>query len=341
MRIAENLTAFLDSPDSYDCINLSVDGSLESDLSFKNLERKIEEILDLDKHICLELFLNIHADDFLFTSNLAFSVRRRSLEVLLEKIAFIPENKISHIILYRGPIDFSNEIKQNAQLSDEFDHWKANLPGSKPCQDHLLNIFSSKLISDFFHSLATILPDHIKGLLLFSLPQDLGVSKISELTSEETFPHLTVGIKHPPFFMEGVCWGLGDGLHTLSFSPSHSLSESQVKTAVILPFFGFCDYQKFEAICSALKKRGIAFKVIEENLLNEKWFDIDNIIFDYEAASFDGKRMVDGFIAAGGTAYVFDESRSYERENVTAEYGYLSFSSFINENSTESTLNKT
>jgi hypothetical protein len=81
-----------------------------------------------------------------------------------------------------------------------------------------------------------------------------------------------------------------------------------VKTAVMLPFLGNCNYTKFEEICCALEKKSIPYKIIEENLINEKWFDIDNILFDQENISFDGKRMLDGFIAAGGKIYPFESS---------------------------------
>ncbi|MCH9621501.1 MAG: hypothetical protein S4CHLAM20_09220 [Chlamydiia bacterium] len=328
MRIAENLTACLQSLNSYDCINLSLDGSPSSNLSFPDLDHKIEEILNLDKKICLELFLNLQTESFSFYNPLEFSIRKRSLEVLLERISNIPEEKISHIILYRGSIDFSNHIKRNVQLNEEYLLWKKDLLENDIDEEHLLHIYSSKLISDFFHSLAAILPDHIKAALLLSLPQELGVAKTSELISEETFSHIDIGIKNPPFFHEGISWGQGSGFHSLSFTPQNSLAEDEVKTAVILPFFGNCNYKRFEKICDKLKKRNIPFKVIEENLLNEKWFDIDVIIFDHDSTSFDGKRMVDGFIAAGGKAFVFDDEKTYERENVTSEYGYLNFESF-------------
>jgi hypothetical protein len=328
MRIAENLIAFNQSPESYDCINLSLDASPTNDLTFPHLAEKIEEILGTEKSICIELFLDLQSDSFSFTNPLEFSIRKRSLEALLEKIKEIPEEKISHIILYRGSIDFSNQIKQNSQLSSEFSLWKNELLENTIDEEHLLHIYSSKLISDFFHSLAAILPDHIKGSLLLTLPSNLEIGKIAELTSEETFSHLEIGIKSPQFFMEGICWGQGSGIHTLSFTPTTPLPEEQIQTAVILPFFGHCNYPRFSKICNHLIEKNIPFKIIEENLLNEKWFDIDQIIFDYESSTFDGKRMVDGFIAAGGKAFVFDSTKSYERENVTADFGYLNFDAF-------------
>lgn len=331
MHIADNINSYRIDPESYNCINISVDGSPVSDLSFPDLENKIQEVLDLDQNVCLELFLDLHAHDFTFTNPLAFAIRKRSLEALLQRICFIPENKIERIILYRGSFDFSNEIAHNATLSEEYKKWKSELLENTIDEEHLLHVFSSQLLSNFFHSLATILPDHIKGTLLFTLPPHLSVAKTAELISEETFAHLEVGVKNAPFYIEGIAWGQGNGSHTLSYKPMTTLKEEDVKVAVILPFFGKCDYDRFEKICCYLTENGIAYKVIEENLLNEKWFDIDKIIFDYDASSFDGKRMVDGFVAAGGMAYVFDENVSFDRENVAYEYGYLGFDAFYKE----------
>jgi hypothetical protein len=307
MRIAENFNAFNESPTSYDCINIAIDGSPSSDLEFFGLEKSIQEVLNLDKKVCIELFLDLNSFNFSFYNEIEFAIRKRSLEVLVEKLSFVPEEKISHIIVYRGSIDFSSFIKKNALATLEYEKWKENF--SKIEEDHLLQLFSAKLLSSFFHSLCSVLPDHIKGAVLLTMPYLLENAKIAELISEETFSHLEIGIKNPNFFVNGICWGNGSGKHHLSFTPaSFRYKEEDVKTAVILPFLGNCKYSEFERVCKNLEEKSIAYKIIEENLTNEKWFDIDNILFDQENISFDGKRMLDGFVAAGGKIYPFAES---------------------------------
>jgi hypothetical protein len=329
MRCAENIRAFRESPSSYDCINITVDGAPSSDLSFSDLTEQIEEVLSLNTNICIELFLDLFSEEFSFANPLEFSIRKRALEVLLEKLETIPEEKISHLIFYRGPIDFSNHIKRNLQTNEEYELWKSDLVEYNIDEEHLLHLYSAAILSNFFHSLGSILPDHIKGTLLFTLPQFLETGKTAELLSEETFSHLEIGIKNPKYFIEGISWGEGSGFHHLSYLPiKNSIPEDDVKTAVILPFIGLCDYKKFEEICTLLARQDIPFKVIEENLMNEKWFDIDHILFDHEALSFDGKRMVDGFIAAGGKGYTFKSSGTCYRENVTAEEGYLDLEAY-------------
>lgn len=303
MRIAENIKAYKENPDSYDAINIVVDGSPSADLSFNGLESKIEEALQYEKQICIELFLDLFDEHFSFADPLQFSIRKKALEALLE---CIPEEKVEHIILFRGPIDFTSHIKRNAQVEEDYELWKKDLESFQIEEEHLLHLYSAKLLSDFFHSLCSILPDHIKGALLFSIPAFLEMGKVAELLSEEIFSHLEVGIKNPKFFMEGICWGNGAGTHHLSYRPAKiTYSEDEVKTAVVLPLLGDCNYKRFEKMCLHLIEQNIPFKIIEENLLNEKWFQIDTIYFDEEATSFDGMRMVDGFIAAGGEALPF------------------------------------
>ncbi|MCH9617497.1 MAG: hypothetical protein SP4CHLAM5_09240 [Chlamydiia bacterium] len=329
MRCAENIKAFKESPSSYDCINITIDGSPSSDLCFKSLSEQIEEVLTLNVNICIELFLDLLTDEFSFANPLEFAIRKRALEVALEHMENIPKDKISHIIFYRGSIDFSNQIKRNLQTNEEYELWKSDLVEYKVDEEHLLHLYSATLLSNFFHSLGSILPDHIKGTLLFTLPKFLEFAKTAELLSEETFSHLEIGIKNPKYFIEGISWGEGAAFHHLSYLPiKNTISEDDVKTAVILPFLGLCDYKKFEEICTLLTAQNIPFKIIEENLMNEKWFDIDHILFDHEALSFDGKRMVDGFIAAGGKGYTFTSSGTHYRENVTAEEGFLDLEAF-------------
>ncbi|MCH9811447.1 hypothetical protein K0U07_01635 [bacterium] len=308
MRIAENLKAYSETPDAYDAINIVVDGSPKADLTFPGLNAKLEEVLALEKKVCLELFLDLFDKSFSFADPLQFSIRKKALEELLN---CIPEEAIHHIILFRGPLDFTSHIKKNAQVEEEYELWKQELESYQIEEEHLLHLFSAKLLSDFFHSLCSILPDSIKGVLLFSIPSFLEIGKVAELLSEETFSHLEVGIKNPKYFLEGICWGNGAGLHHLSYRPSHiTYTEEEVKTAVVLPLLGDCDYKCFEKMCHSLIEKKIPFKIIEENLLNEKWFQIDTIYYDEERTSFDGKRMIDGFIAAGGTALPFSTRTS-------------------------------
>ena len=153
-----------------------------------------------------------------------------------------------------------------------------------------------------------------------------------ELISEETFSHLDIGIKYPKFFHEGICWGKGPARHTLSYSGETSkIMEEDVKTAIVLPFIGSCNYSRFEEIVNFLSEKGVIFKIIEENLINEKWYGIDNLIFDHEALSFDGGRMIDGFIAAGGKAYTFQNTGIQNRENVTIDEGFFPLELFLSE----------
>lgn len=329
MRIAENINSFKEDPGSYDCINIVVDGSPSSDLSFKDLKEQVEQVLSFDRKVCLELFLDLHTEIFSFFNELEFAVRKRSLEVLLEKIEeLVPEDKIHHIILYRGSTDFSNYIKRHAQTTEEYIMWKEGLLENSMEEEHLLHLFSCTLLSNFFHSLGAILPDHIKGALLFYLPAGLEIGKVAELVSEETFAHLEIGIRHPKFFHDGIALDSGPALHTLSYKPTLAFTEDKVKTAIILPFLGQCNYKRFEEICTCLLEKDIPFKIIEENLMNEKWFDIDHILFDNESTSFDGKRMLDGFIAAGGKAYSFT-SEEEERENVCSADGFMKLENFF------------
>lgn len=321
MRIAENITAYRNFPSCYDCINIVVDGSPNSDLTFPELEKQIEEIRLLEKDFCIEIFFDLHAEGFSFLNPLDFSIRKRALEVLIEKL---PEENIHHIILYRGPIDFCNQIKSHAATKEAYEAWKIDFTNTPIDEEHLLHLYSATLLSNFFHSFIVALPDHIKGALLFTLPAFLETAKVCELISEETFSHLDIGIKYPKFFHEGICWGKGSARHTLSYTGENSkVCEEEVKTAIVLPFIGSCNYIKFEEIVNYLIEKSVPFKVIEENLINEKWHGIDNLIFDYEALSFDGGRMIDGFIAAGGKAYTFQNSGILQRENVTMNEGFL------------------
>jgi hypothetical protein len=299
MRVAETLDVYKKNPNAYDCLTIFVDCSPSSNLDFSI----IDEVALLNIPFWVECFFDIETETFSFFNEFEWAIRKRALEVLLEKITPLPEEKISHILLYKGTIDFSNHIKRHQQTSQEYDEWKDLLPENNLEEEHLLHLYSSSLLSTFFHSLASIFPDSMKGALVFFLPPSLECGKIVELISQETFSHLEIGINEPTFFIEGICWGRGSGRFNLSSTGELSkYKEDEVKTACVLPFLGRTDYKKFEQLCQNLIKNNTPFKIIEENLMNEKWFGIDILYYDPETISFDGKRMIEGFIAANGIA---------------------------------------
>lgn len=299
--------------DSSDSVIIPVDGSPSSDLSFANVIPLVEKAIASEKKVCLELFLDLYEDNFSFHDELSYSVRKKSIEALFTTLKAIPIETFSHIILYRGSLDFSHQIQSNAQTKIQFTEW-VNLVNADIELDHLHHLFSANLLSTFLHSLGTLLPESIKPVALFSLPQFLPVGKCAEILSEETFPHIEVGLKNPKYFIEGVCWGDGCGSSRLICKNLASIiTEDDVKTAVILPFIGKVDYTRFEQVCIQLQQSNTPYKIIEENLLNEKWHEIDTIIFDQQNTTFDGNRMVNGFIAAGGEAidfleYIYEDS---------------------------------
>ena len=312
MRIAENFNTYLNNPSYYDCVNIPVDGSPESDLFFEGLESKVQKVLKKDKKVCIEVFLDLHDQAFSFYNDFEISTRRRSLEVLLEIIEKFPKQAIEHIILYRGSLDFSNFIQNNVEANNHYFSWKKDLLENTIDEEHLLHLFSTQLLSEFFHSISSIFPDHINRALIFNTPPNLEFGKTAELISSETFSHLHIGIRNPKFFVEGISWGSENGSINLLSQEKTKSPPVDVKTAVVLPFLGLCNYNRFEQVCNLLNKNNIPFKIIEENLINDKWFNIDHILFDHETISYDGRRMLEGFLSAGGKIYSFESKKCYE-----------------------------
>lgn len=242
------------------------------------------------------------------------------------------------VILYRGDANFYNHFAWNEEHKELFlekvtdlfrkqelscvieesgDDWALALSEDKSFQ-----LFAADVFAQYFQRLVSYLPDELLAFTLFDVSEQLSHAFLAQLLSRDRFAHILLGLKKAKIpaghlnWEEGACLGgwVGQG------SPYFS-AVSELHLGVCLPsdeLFSELVYQQMDGLFEELVARQIAYRIIPENLLTEAWDGIDHIIVISSAVSYQGKRQLQGFCAAGGkVVYIglpleFSEEMAFE-----------------------------
>lgn len=262
---------------------VEVDLSLSSRLQFEPVEG--ERILWR-----FNFGLNRHLQKF--RDELAFQSYRLGVGHFLETLH---DDRSKAFLLYDGPIDFVDEFYRSEVDMVDFSEWLraeyrsvANFRErtgfevasfdeldrkemiEDPMGRQLMRLFALETLSDYLHRLSALLPDEVLACVRFDCSGVESEAMIAQLLSKERFSHL------------------------------HILGREQIESpkGICLPpdeWMGLEVYSKIDELLGANELR-----IIPEGLLNESWQCLDEVIVIPEALTKMGKRMVEGFTAAGG-----------------------------------------
>lgn len=132
-------------------------------------------------------------------------------------------------------------------------------------------VSAADAFADYLHRLASFLPDEIKPYCLLDKPQS---AKEAQLASKARFWHLHL-----------------------------SLEEECAPIGILLPTDEQCTSEVLAKFDQMLKL--YPGRIIPETHLTELWNGLDTLVVIEEALSVQGKRKVQGFIAAGGCVEKF------------------------------------
>lgn len=139
-------------------------------------------------------------------------------------------------------------------------------------------LFAAQLMSEYLHRLASALPEEAIPTLLLTINETQDFGEMVIRLCRRRFEHFQ-----------------------LKFTDRVIPVEGEARVAVALPSDEMYDPAHFNALFSSLE----GFICIPEELLNEHWDGLDQIIVDPDLMSDTGRRMLLGFEAAGGEALKF------------------------------------
>jgi hypothetical protein len=242
------------------------------------------------------------------------------------------------VVLYRGDINFANKFLWNEEHREYFiekvsasekkefftslatqENWVELLKEEKT-----FTLFAADIFAQYFQRLVSYLPDTAMAFALFDASEATSASFVAQLFSKERFQHILLGLKKSPIpaghlnWEEGACFGGWIGINPPYFS-----TVSEVSLGICLPseeVFSDEVSEELNELFEECSRFQLAFRIIPESQLTEAWDGIDDIIVISSTVSYQGKRRLQGFCAAGGRVVCLGESLQLPSEISYEEY---------------------
>ena len=229
------------------------------------------------------------------------------------------ETHTSSVSLYEGKVDFSQDFMWSREQTENFQLWLQDRFETIEClnqelgmqvnsfsevlpkqfQETILPVFCRDVVAEYFFLLTHRMPDAMP------LSVELDASSASpllqvQLLNREIFGRIELKIKGSLLFSHGLC-----------------------QSAICLPSIKKCrpsDYEKMEVVLDYLLENKIPFKVIPEEKLITEWDGLDYIFYNPSALTYQGKRKLQGFCAAGGTVISVKDKMGFAQESLLEEW---------------------
>lgn len=321
-------------PSGFNAVKVSIDGGVKSDLVWKDAIEAANEYIDQGFKIFWELDLGIFSGlRHPLTQTSQYLSLKLSVEHFRDTVWKEFDKDTVGVSLYRGTLDFSKdylwdeEQEQNLRgwLEDHFvdvdqlnkellsnydsflavNHESLSEVGTGKM---LLQIYCRDAAAEYIDLFVNQLPEELKSYLLFDT-SDIGDSvHLENLLSKEHFTQVSLVLRCASQKQAWRSIGTDDGFIGRSFPLFENSSMSNI--ALCLPsltFFKPSDYQELRTVFEKLIAKEINYRVIPEGMLTTEWEGLDYLIVAEKYLSLQGKRMLMGFCAAGGTVVCTDQ----------------------------------
>lgn len=312
-------------PSGFDTVIISLDGRFQADLDWKKgreqAQKAVEKGYSLMWNMQLGLFDELAQP---LTNQTQFLALTLSLEYFRDSLWKEFKDQTIGITLIRGNVDFSLGFPWNSHQEQNLKEWLKEIqeiPGFERHDissldlfqlqhhqegQHLIRLFCRDVAIEYLALLATRLPDSLPAYLYLDATSLAG-SYISEiqLLNPERFDRLYLALKGHRLPFEALGWEVPSAYGYSGDSSIELPLLSPVSIGVCIPsmtFYHSAHYQELEFGLNALHKRSIPFKLISESQLTSKWDGLDYLLYTPSGLTTQGKRMLQGFCAAGGMA---------------------------------------
>lgn len=276
-------------PADVNTISLSLDGTLSSNLEWKNQEILAQEYIDRGYVILWNLELGLFNR---LKHSLANQTQFLSLILSLEHFRdtlwkkFQP--KTLGLCIYKGSVDFSSQIHWDEALQNNFSQWKKEKSEEGfAFADALLNkIFARDAVAEYLNLLANRMPDELQLFIQLEIEASDDLALEAQLTHRERFDrcHLLISNSRLP---------------TLFIN-------HEAKVGVCLPSYNKISlkiHAELNSILDELLRSKKPFRIIPDVFLMSEWDGLDELVVFSESMSSQNKRVLQGFCAAGGTVF--------------------------------------
>lgn len=305
-------------PLGFNAITIELDGRVHSDLNWKTARIIAQQAIENGYNLMWNMQMGLFND---LTQPLTNQTQFLSLTLALEHFrdSLWKEFKTQTIglTLFRGPAEFSKGFRWDDNQKQNLQQWfqeidfphLATLNYSQLMQGEekqLINLYCRNVTIEYLLLLTAPIPDSLPVYLFldcFSLPRSFADEM--QILNPERFDHLQLALKGHQLPFNVMGWE-NPTLQGYSGNSLQDLPPMQTTTVgICLPLMHFYQrqpYQDLEIGIRALQKKSISFKLIPECHLTSQWDGLDYLLYSPNGLSSQGKRKLQGFCAAGGTA---------------------------------------
>lgn len=306
-------------PIGFDAVTIHLDGRMQSDLDWKEAKEHALQAVNKGYAVMWNMQMGLF-DELLHP--LTHQAQCLSLTLALEHFrdSLWKEFKSQTlgITLFRGSADFSHGFRWDEHQEHNLRHWLQDIQVSHLAgldlahmKEHeeaiaFIRLYCRDVAIEYLALLATRLPDSLPAYLFLdthSLPPSLLTEM--QLLNPERFDRLHLALQGHQLPFHALGWKMptpqgysGDALCDLPI-------QKEVSVGVCIPpmhFYHVQHYNGLEEGISALHQKSIPFKLIAESHLTAQWDGLDYLLFSPNGLTSQGKRKLQGFCAAGGTA---------------------------------------
>lgn len=270
-------------------IHSSLDWSKEIDLAHK----AISEGTPLFWYLDLGLFKELKAP---LSDKLQFSSLSLAIDQFYDKIWTQFGDKSCAVSIYQGSGRFDQLFEWDQSLLFEYEGWKSELNEMEFTESEGKQIFAAHRAFDFFELLSNSVPEDP----LFSVEIDG-----SEITSL-----FLLGQTLSSEISQNIKVILVNGMADL---------QQDSPIGIVLPEISHVTKKGqnlWEKVSQEMVKRKIAFRILSETFIINKWEGLDFLLVDPQTLSPSGPRKLQGFSAAGGEVITLTEDFKTPCKNI-------------------------
>jgi hypothetical protein len=284
-------------PAGFNAVRIAIDGYLRASLDWKEAQKCASRSIEKGFKLFWEIDLGLGGKIPYPYGN---AMQHQALQLALEQFRDTLWAEFRHeslgLALYRGSADPSSHFVWDDQQQANFKSWLQERKG----ESRLLSLYCSGVLVDYMKGLATPLPDTLPLYVLLDC-SGLDLFTLSQLTSRERYDPFHLILKASPFADQELAWQEGSSRWGFVGRKLLSTQATETKIALVLPPYG--SGEDYPDLCRAmvkLKSQAVPFRVIPERHLAMEWDQLDRLLYSAAGITPEGKRMLQGFSAAGG-----------------------------------------
>jgi hypothetical protein len=302
-RLFENPN-FEQIPEEFDAVTIYLEGGLKADLNWDRASKKAAEAIQKGYQCFWSLDLGLFDQLKQSLSNQGqFLSLALSLEHFRETLWKQFQGDTVGVSLYRGDADFSKGILWDSQQENNYEEWKIQKGGGGG-EDQLKPLFCRDVAVEYLLLLASRLPDTLPVYLFLNASSFTGpLWKELQYFNPERFERFRLAIKNGRLALPSLGWEHPTPKGYCGSRPLPLPQDRVAQIGLCVPPMQFVLQSHYAGIEEALHfLQSIPHKLIGEDQLTSEWDGLDYLIFTPEGLTSEGKRKLQGFCAAGGTA---------------------------------------